>query len=423
MPKPKIVLVGGDGRPSGVPRHILHLVDALDRYADIIVISDRDEGGYTPLARTSARHKVVRGLTKKPSLTHQWRGISGLISAISDQQPDLIWVHARLQVLVLRILLTLRLWRPACPVAFTHHGMPYGPGYPFWIHKLSSCLEQLLIACSSSQDLVFLNLRMAGWMARDASAKRLARHRVHTLPNCSNLRPIPASRDKSVKRIVMTGRTGHQKDYDTAVRVLEHLPRNYRLNLCGPGTDEPDFQTHIATLVPSEIFAKIEFSGPLPDVRHALSQADAYLLTSRYEGTPIGALEAFEAGLPIILRNFDGAEDLISKHPCSLMIECADLAQDGREITALLERYEANRHVFSEAIKNVWQHTWSTEIFNKNVLTLVQSILNRPIVPAAVTDYIHDGPALLPDLSKTADAPFPTPPPSNIDAAPSAVNV
>lgn len=412
--------MGGDGRPSGVPRHILHLVSVLQEEADLSVISDKDEGGYTALREMKVRHIVIKGLTNRPSLRHHWHGITSLLNTLRNEASDMIWIHARLQVLVCRLLLAFRIWKPNCPVVFTHHGLPYGRGYHPLVHRICKGLEKLLVATCPPQDLVFLNHRMAGWMARDAHATRLARHRIHILPNCSNLRPLPQVHKTGVKRLVMTGRTGRQKDYDVAIRLLAELPDHFRLTLCGPGTDDPKFQSNIAALATQAVFDRITFTGPLPDARQPISTADAYLLTSRYEGTPIGALEAFEAGLPIILRNFDGANDLVSKHPCGLVMGDQNLAHEAKRVIALLDEFDRNAATLRANIKTVWRAHWAPAIFARNARTLVRSVLRTANPQVEARDCIRDAPMLHQGLHKNAAARAQVPPPYYTAAAPSA---
>lgn len=409
---------------SGVPRHILHLVDALGADAQITVISDQDEGGYAPLANTSAQHVVVEGLRNKLSLQHLWAGITGLMKAFDSHAPDLIWVHARLPILLLRLALALRLWRPGCPVAFTHHGLPYGPGYHPVVHWLCRQLERVLVASCPPQNLIFLNCRMAGWMARDTGGLRLARHRVHILPNCSDLHPYaPVQKPKTATRtLVMTGRAGRQKDYAFAARLLAALPNHYQLMLCGPGTEDQMVQRKITAGLPPWDVKRISFTGPIPDARLPLLGADAYLLTSRYEGTPIGALEAFEAGLPIILRNFPGATDLTALHPCSLLVGTQDLAKDARQIDALLDRFQANEDALRRDIQAVWQRNWSPRLFQRNARALLRALLAEVRHEQAAPDFVRDALALHPSHRKNATVPPPTPQPSGTGGGPSAGN-
>ncbi|GLQ28363.1 hypothetical protein GCM10007927_31660 [Sulfitobacter pacificus] len=386
------------------------------------MISDKDEGGFTALAEMGVRHIVINGLTKGLSPRHHWRGITTLLHTLRTQSADLIWIHARLQVLLCRLLLALRIWKPECPVVFTHHGLPYGRGYHPLVHRICKALEQMLVATCPPQHLVFLNHRMAGSMARDARARRLARHRVYILPNCSNLRPIPRKTDKNIKRLIMTGRTDRQKNYDIAAQLLAQLPAHFHLTLCGPGTEDATFQSGIAALIPPDVFNRITFTGPLADVRQPISNADAYLLTSRYEGTPIGALEAFEAGLPIILRNFDGALDLVAKHPCGLLMDSDDLSLQAKRITTLLDFFDRDATALRVETQQVWRDNWAPAIFAHNARTLIRSVLSSATGQVAASDYIHDAPMRHQGLRKNVTARAPVPPPCYTTGAPSAEN-
>lgn len=414
--------MGGDGRPSGVPRHILHLAGALQDVAALTVISDKDEGGFTALGSMPVRHKIISGLTRRLSIRHNWRGISTLLDMLKSEPADLVWIHARLQVLVCRLFLAFRIWKPACPVVFTHHGLPYGPGYHPVIHRICKALERMLVAICPPQNLVFLDHRMAGEMAQTARARRLARHRIHIMPNCSDLRPLPSEKTKGIKRLVMTGRTGRQKDYDLAVRLLAELPPHFYLTLCGPGTEDAGFQSDIATLIPQNVFERITFTGPLLDVRQPLSTADAYLLTSRYEGTPIGALEAFEAGLPIILRDFDGASDLVRAHPCAVLMNSGNLPREAERIVRMLAVFERHSKTLPSEIKMVWQAKWAPAIFSRNARALVRSVLRSASDPVVMPDCIRDAPKRHQDRRKNAAGHVPVPPPCYTTGAPSAEN-
>ncbi|OED50703.1 hypothetical protein AB838_01145 [Rhodobacteraceae bacterium (ex Bugula neritina AB1)] len=371
-PLPRLLLIGGDGHPSGVPRHIRHLCTALQDQAQITVISDENHGGYDGL--DGATHIIVPGLQSRLSARHLMRGWCGLGRVLRAQGAQVIWLHARLPVLFGRMMLALRLWRPkAARVVVTYHGLPFGPGHKLMAGGVSKMLEKGLLSACPPLDLVFLSQDQARRMTA-AMGARMGRHRVHVLPNSSDLGPLPEVAHGPGRHLVMTGRCGWQKNYPLALRLFAHLPDDYTLTLCGAGTEAAGFQAEAAEILPPEALARVRFAGPLSDVRPALAGADGYLLCSRYEGLPIGAIEAFEAGLPLILGTFDGADELAATHPMALCLEFEDLARDAGQITALLEGYTARRDAATQEIRTAWAKAWSFDRFRANARAVYDTL-------------------------------------------------
>ena len=63
------------------------------------------------------------------------------------------------------------------------------------------------------------------------------------------------------------------------------------------------------------------FVGILDDVRPCLYAADAFVMTSRWEGLGIVALEAMSTALPVVLYNVPGLRDLLQDGKGGLLIE------------------------------------------------------------------------------------------------------
>lgn len=374
-PLPKVLLVGGDGNPSGVPRHILHLATAFQSFAHVTVASDLNKGGYDDLVKVGATHETVPGLQSRLSLTHLWRGWRGLTRLLRQEPHNLVWLHARLPVLLGRLALTFRFWRPEHSVAITYHGLPFGPGHRPLASRISRMIERTLLLLGPPLDLVFLSQSAASTMQETLGPNLLKRHRVHVLPNCSDLGNLPSRSRSDHRHLVMTGRVGWQKNYELAAQTLAFLPDDFHLTLCGSGTETETFQSNISELVRTDVSARIHYAGPVRDVRPYLMSADGYLLCSRYEGMPIGALEAFEAGLPIILSRFEGAEDLATKHPYSLTLDFTDIAQDAGHIEHLINSYRASMPEAAEEIRTIWEEEWSPNVFAKNAHTLLEKLV------------------------------------------------
>lgn len=375
--KPRLLLIGGDGHPSGVPRHIWHLSAVLIGQAQITVASDVSRGGYDGLEDVGIRHLTVPGLSSSLSPSRLWRGWRGVMQLLRREEADIVWLHARMPVVFVRLALALRRWRPApgTRVVVTYHGLPFGPGRRPGSAGFSRTLEKRLLAACPPLDLVFLTEGQAESM-RAAMGTSMGHHRVHVLPNSSDLGPLPDVPRISGRHLVMTGRCGWQKNYPLALRLFAHLPEDFTLTLCGAGTETESFQAEAAAILPPEALARVRFAGPLADVRPELATADAYLLCSRYEGLPIGALEAFEAGLPLILSRFDGADTLAENHPLALVLGFDDLEGDAAKLADLIERYTADRDAQTKRIQTAWATHWSRDAFAIRVQDLFADLID-----------------------------------------------
>lgn len=409
------MLVGGDGRRTGVPKHIEHLVSALQSRAKLSIISDIDEGGYDFASRTAATLIQIAGISSPRRPIAVARAMTRMIQILKADPPDLIWCHARLPSLLLRMALTLKILQIPTRIAMTYHGLPFAAGRPGALNRLAWAMETALLRFGPSQHLVFLDDRSRDRFRRQVSRGIFSWHETHVLTNCSSLRPFPRKRRKGRRHLVMTSRADPQKDLGFAVELMRHLPSKYRLTLSGPGTDHPAFRRRLGKIVPQDTLSRISCMGTLADVRPLLQTADAYLVTSLYEGTPIGTLEAFEAGLPVILRHFDGADALISAHPCSLLIGKQSLRRTAQNIEKMLKRAEERDLTLAAQTRAVWAQRWAPAIFDANVREFVSALLGS-------TSSAHDGPVPHPDHRRNEAVPLPVSPPRHTGVSPSAAS-
>ncbi len=381
---PRIVLFGGHGGRSGVPRHLHQLCETLNGTAKLTVVSNRNSGGYDQICHTGARHIEVAGLHSTLDPRNLWRGWIAALRIARAGHWDVLWLHARLPALLLRVALACTLLRlPShTQVIMSYHGIPFDPGHRRLAARVSRWIERLLLTHCPPMHLVVLTQDMATRLEAAVGRARLERHWVHILANSSNLGRFPPGRDgRNDRRLVITGRAGYQKNYELAVRLMEHMPPDYSLTLCGTGTDDLAFQTHLLRQVGPATRTRIHFAGPLCDVRPLLAEADGYLLTSRYEGLPIGAIEAFECGLPLILGPFEGAPGMVSGHPMAICVPLRDLSRDAGRITALVENYCHDRASGAERIRTAWHRAYPYDRWQKQVRALMCEVLNQPKTP------------------------------------------
>lgn len=332
----RVLLIGGHGGLSGVPAHLRHLCKALRGRADITVMHDVDQGGYG----FAPRSRVQKGLATSLRPLAVWRAWRAVRHAVCGQEYDVVWAHARLPVLLVR----MGLRRPAARLVLTYHGLPFEPGQRAWAAWISLWLEAGLLRLSRPLTLVVLS-QGAKTRLRTFLPKSVSKHRIIVLSNSSDLQVLPpVPRVAGRFDVLMTGRLSWQKNLPAALAIKHHLPPRAQVVMCGAGTQA------------------LGGLGPQSDVAPLLAQSDMYLLTSRYEGVPIGALEAFAAGVPVAMPS--GTSDLLARHPMSVRIDPDDPVGAAQAITELWAQWDADPDAARARIQAAWTNAYGFEAWS-----------------------------------------------------------
>lgn len=381
--EPHILLIGGDGGYSGVPTYLALLTEALAGEARFTILSDQNLGGYDFAARAGHRHIKLPGLRTTINPLRALRALRALARQIDRDSPDLVWAHARMAVLLLRVLAVWRRLRGKAmpPLAITFHGLPFGPGHRPISAPLARMAEALFLRTMPPHHLLFLSEAAARTYAAGPGRNgHLARHQTHVLQNCSRLGPLPPAPLGPSPMLVMSGRAGYQKNHAAAARILAHLPPDHQLLLCGGGTETAAFRQRFVRasgLPEAEVARRVRFVGPLADLRPLLQQADLFLLTSRYEGMPIAALEAFEAGLPIAVTDIPGLDEIAAAHPMVALLRPGDAVQAAAQITALVAQYRMDVAGHNDHIRRAWQNGFSYIAWRRRAIALTARLTGK----------------------------------------------
>ena len=137
-----------------------------------------------------------------------------------------------------------------------------------------------------------------------------------SIPNGVPIHP-PIYRDavRPVRRLLWTGRLERQKGLDLLLPSLAQLHQNgvrFELSLIGDGPLRESLQTLATSL---GIGQCIHFRGAFSssEIRSLLKDADVFVLPSRYEGMSNSALEAMEAGLPVLCTRCGGVDQAVEQ--------------------------------------------------------------------------------------------------------------
>lgn len=110
------------------------------------------------------------------------------------------------------------------------------------------------------------------------------------------------------KLLIMVARFEDQKDQDTLIKSLVHLPTQYKLLLVGAGKRRKELEDLVSKLNLSE---RVNFLGQRMDVYKLIKSADFVVLSSHFEGLSLSSVEGLASGKPFIASDVPGLTEIV----------------------------------------------------------------------------------------------------------------
>ena len=291
---------------GGAERVSLTLLRALDPSsvkASLVVLDGRG-----PLAAMVPGHVSVTDLSS-PRLRH---ALPALISIMRRLKPDAIFStfgYVNLALLAARPLLGQK-----TKIVVREANMPSLSLPRTSLPALLRAAYRLLypradaVICTSTQ--------MAQEMSRDFG---VARERLFQLANpvdeaalCKAASPAKRTAGEGL-RLIAAGRLTHQKGFDRLIDMMADLPSSTQVTILGDGPLREVLERHAQEKGVAE---QIQFMGFCDNPWAHYAGADAFVMTSRWEGLPNAALEALACGVPVIATpQSGGIKDIASAAP------------------------------------------------------------------------------------------------------------
>lgn len=112
------------------------------------------------------------------------------------------------------------------------------------------------------------------------------------------------------KVVTMVAGFRNQKDQDTLIRAMLHLPKEeYELWLVGDGERRGELEVLVANL---ELNDQVKFWGIRGDVPSLLKRSDVVVMSSHFEGLSLSNIEGMSVGKPFIASDVDGLHEMTS---------------------------------------------------------------------------------------------------------------
>jgi glycosyltransferase involved in cell wall biosynthesis len=125
--------------------------------------------------------------------------------------------------------------------------------------------------------------------------------------------------------ILAAGRLVHQKGFDVLIRAFALVAAecsSLRLAIAGDGPQGEALRDLVAEL---RLDDRVIFLGVVSELQTLMREADAFVLSSRYEGFPNVLLEALACGRPVIATDCPGGpRDILHGGEFGLLVPCDD---------------------------------------------------------------------------------------------------
>lgn len=268
--------------------------------------------------------------------------VAALVSIVRRWSPDVVHCHNPAMGLVAAIATGRGAWRP---VVVSVHGVPdvdYRPSA-----RILRLTGFPIVACGPGVEAAL----------RDHGVRR-----VTTIVNGVSPAPRPATRRELAGRfgipvdvplVVAVGRLAPQKDHAMMVSAVAAVPSMW-LMLIGDGPLREPLDRLISDL---GLAPRVRRVGAQPEARRLIGAADTAVISSRWEGLPLVALEALASGVPLIATDVRGNRELLRDGYDAILTPPGDSASLARAIERCLSDDVLRRELVAGGLRTAALYT------------------------------------------------------------------
>jgi glycosyltransferase involved in cell wall biosynthesis len=315
----------------------------------------------------------VRDLGMRRGIPEPWAMVR-LGRVLRRFRPDILHCHMVHANLLGRVA---RLFSPIPVLISTAHSICEGPRWRDWAYRVTDPLADLTT-----------NVSKAG-VARYVRDNLVPAHRIAWIPNgvdFDRFRPDRDSRQHIRGELglspdafvwIAVGNLRDPKDYPIMLSAFSNVARRGRdsvLLIAGDGPLAHQLAQYAEELGISQ---RVRWLGRRSDIATLLRTADAFLMSSRYEGTPIALLEASATCLPVVATAVGGVPEVVADGVTGHLSPPGDHEALARAMEAVLAMFPDERRTMGDRGRERVMERYGIE----NILDMWESVY-RDLLPA-----------------------------------------
>jgi glycosyltransferase involved in cell wall biosynthesis len=287
--------------PGGVERDALRLNDEWAKLGiDAQIVLGRRDGRLADEAPELRYTVLQQGKVSTASFETLWM-IAKLPAAIRAIKPDVIFCAGNTYSIV-AVAMRLILGRKCPPVVLKVSNdlqrrdlpAPMRWAYHFWLRLQAPAFKAIVAMAEPARTEVESVMRVP---ASRVTVINNASLRLADVKAFANARDV-AQRNHEGRHFLAVGRLVAQKNFTLLLRAFARIKRpGDRLTLIGEGQKRVSLE---ALAVQLGIATDIDLPGHINPLHAAFATADAFVLSSDYEGLGVVVVEALAAGVPVV---------------------------------------------------------------------------------------------------------------------------
>jgi len=335
---------------GGAETQLLHLATRLKaRGWDVRVVSLTPPKAYVPELEAAGVPVIslgIRGKVPDP------RPVFRLAKMIRTWRPQVVHSHMVHANLVARLV---RLLAPVPVLICTAHNIDERG------RRGSGRLREIAYRLTDPLCDLTTQVSQAG-LERYVRIGAVPQHKIRYLPNgidTERFRPDPEFRARLRQELELeaafawlaVGRFDVQKDYANMLQAFSRVAPERsegRLVIAGDGPLRPSMEQLASDLGVTD---RVKFLGIRRDIPALMDAADAYVMSSAWEGMPMVLLEAAATGLPIVATDVGGNSEVVIDGKTGFLVPPKDPEALAQVMVRLMDLPQEERRRVGEAAR------------------------------------------------------------------------
>ncbi len=365
--KLNILIVTSRADFGGGPKHILSLLNHLNVKINFYIACPNEYPYFDLFSSIVGNKNIFQIPHRKFSLIK----FVSLIKFIKSRKIDLIHSHGKGAGIYSRLLSSIS----GIPTVHTFHGLHIGEYNPInkklylLIEKFLSLFTKAFITVSDSErNKILLN--------RITRKNKL--HKIENGVEISQNSTASYNINRTDLKIITISRFDYAKNSSLLIPIFKELDKlktnyNFTISILGDGKGKNDFEKQILS---EGLTDKIKLLGTQINIEDYLINSFCYISTSKWEGMPLGVIEAMGVGLPIIATDVTGNKDVVKNNVNGFLYDIDNPKEAAEHIIKIADNKELWKR-FSDTSKDLANRNYSAERMADETFDLYNKILTN----------------------------------------------